>query len=702
MTDLLSPDSQQQFPSSTVTGVCPHDCPDSCGWVVTVEHRPTGAVPVQLRGNPEHPFSKGELCPKVNRFLERVLSPDRILTPLKRVGPKGSGEFEPISWTNALSEIAERWNEVITTFGPNAIMPFSSAGNQGVLSLTFGDRLLSALGASRQVGSVCGATAGAGTAVTYGSGEADDPTELRFAKVVLLWGTNTRLTNRHLWPFVEEARSNGATIVVIDPIRTMTADQADVFVQPLPGTDVALMLAMMHVIIRDGHVDHEYIRAHATGYQELADHVSAWTPARAADVCGLTVSEVESLATLYATGGPAFIRTLIGAEHAAQGGQFFRTLTMLPVLIGAWKHRGGGYARSVGTYSEGALTSLSRTSLGAAGVRRPLQQNHIGRWLTDETLEPPVKALLITGANPVVSIPNAELIREGLEREDLFTVVHEQFLTDTARYADIILPATTQIEAIDVMPSWGSPHVTWNNAAIEPMGEAVSNTELFRRLATALGMHDPLLHESDEQLCVSLFDNVGDRLDGVTAEHARRAGTVAVRLEGQRYEHGGFATADGKVALASSAAESLGLGRLPDWQRTPESFADTSASTQFPFVVLSPKTHTRFLNSSYSHLPGHGDREGGPFVEIHPDDVVALGVSESEVVRVHNDRGSVTVPVKISQRVRPGVIAVPYGWGSAGHGEHASANSLTNDKLVDHGGGVAYNDTRAAISRLKT
>jgi anaerobic selenocysteine-containing dehydrogenase len=682
-----------------VTGVCPHDCPDSCGWVVTVEDRGGGPVPVQLRGNPSHPYSKGELCPKVNRFLDRVLSSDRILTPLRRTGPKGSGEFEPVSWDYALQEIGQRWQTILATDGANAIMPFSSAGNQGSLALEFSDRLFSALGTSRQVGSVCGLTAGAGVALTYGSGEADDPTELRFAKVILLWGTNTRLTNRHLWPYVEQARANGATVVVIDPIRTMTADSADVFLQPLPGTDVALILAMMHVLIRDAHIDREYIAAHTTGYEELAAHVTQWSPARAAGVCGLSVDEIEFLAKLYATGGPAFIRTLIGAEHAAHGAQFFRTLAMLPVLIGAWKHRGGGFARSVGTYAGAALSSLARAELSNGSHRRSLSQNHIGRWLTDPNLDPPVRSLLVYGANPLVTIPNRELIRQGLLREDLFTIVHEQFMTDTARYADIVLPATTQIEAIDVMGSWGSPHITYNNAAISPMGESVSNSELFRRLASAMEMHDPLLHESDEALCEQLFANVGPRLRGVTLDDLRNQDTIRIDLEPQRYAHGGFATKDGKVALASDAVGALGLGRLPDWQAADEGIhGEENLAERFPFVVLTPKTHTRFLNSSYSHLRGHGDREGGPFVELCADDASLLGVVDGVIVRVHNDRGAINVPVRVSKRVRPGVVAVPFGWGAAGHGEEASVNSLTNDELVDHGGSVAYNDTRVAIT----
>jgi anaerobic selenocysteine-containing dehydrogenase len=682
----------------TVTGVCPHDCPDSCGWVVTVEDRPTGPVPIKLRGNPEHPYSQGELCPKVNRYLDRVLSPDRILTPLRRTGPKGSGSFEPVSWNEALEQIASRWSAIIATSGPQAITSFRSAGNQSSLSMEFPERLLAAIGTTRLTGSVCGSTAGA-MQLTYGTGETDDPMEIRFARVIILWGTNTKMTNRHLWPFIEEAKANGATVVVIDPLRTMTADVADTFIQPLPGTDVALMLAVMHVLIRDELIDREYISAHTTGFDELSEHVEAWAPKRAAEICGITQTEIEDLARLYATGGPAFIRTLIGAEHGEHGATFFRTLAMLPLLIGAWKHRGGGISRSVGTYA-GALNSLERDGLSAGKQRRSLPVIEVGRWLNDTSLNPKIESMIVWGANPMVTFPGVEEIRRGLLREDLFTVVHEQFMTDTAIYADIILPATTQIEQMDVNPSWGSPHVTFNQQAIAPMGEAVSNSELFRRLATALGLTAPLLHASDEQLVEDLFASPGPRLEGMTADRLRAEGTVRIDVPPQRYVDGGFGTPDGRAHFVSDLAKAQGMGRLPEWRAPEEGAHGTSELNQrFGFIALTPKAHTRFLNSSYSHLPGHRDREGAPYVEVCASDAAALGLAEGELAKVFNDRGSLTVAVRISERVRPGVVTVPYGWTAASHGGGSVANSLTSTTITNWGGGVSYNDTRVGISR---
>ncbi len=664
---------------------------------MTVEDRETGSVPVQLRGNPDHPYSQGELCPKVNKFLDRVLSPNRIKTPLRRVGPKGTGQFEAITWAEALHEISSRWSSLIAKHGSQTLMPFQSAGNQSELSMGFPNRFLNAIGASRTTGSICGLTAGAGVALTYGSGEADDPTEIRFSKTILLWGTNTRLTNRHLWPFIEEARSNGARVIVIDPIRTMTADSADQFIQPLPGTDVALMLAMIHILIRDNKVDHDFVSAHTFGFDELKAHVESWTPSRAAEICGLSTDEIESLTSTYADGQPAFIRTLIGAEHSKHGAQFFRTISMLPALIGSWKHRGGGFARSVGTYVESAVHSLDRPSL-ASETRRELQVNQIGDWLNDPSQG--IHSLLVIASNPLVTFPCVEATRKGLLRDDLFTVVHDQFITETAKYADIVLPATSQIEADEVMVSWGSPHITYNRAAIDPIGESVSNTELFRRLASAMGLTEPALHDTDESLMEQLFASPKQRFSH-SLDQLRSEGTISIDVEPQRYQNGGFATLDGRAHFASSICESLGLGRLPTYEPADEGFHSGSpAQQEYPFVLLTPKTHTRFLNSSYSELPGHGDRETGPFVELCPQDADNLGVQDQEIVRVHNGRGTLTLPVKISGRVRTGLVAIPFGWSTAQHGGDGNANSLTNNTVVTHGGGAAFNDSRVAIVKV--
>ncbi len=698
---LAAPSTQWR----TVLGTCHHDCPDSCGWVVTVEDRPQdggsgGPTAVRMRGNPEHPYSRGELCPKVNRFLDRVYSPDRLLRPLVRRGAKGEGDFAPVSWDEALALVADRLAEIVRRHGGQSVLPWWSAGTQGLIQQSSLDRRFFAkLGASRLTGSLCGAVASAGTASTNGSGRAADPSDVRFAKLVLLWGTNTRLTNRHLWPFVEEARANGATLVVIDPVRTMTADSADWFVQPLPGTDVALMLGMMHVLVHHDLIDHDYVERHTVGFERLAEAVRDWSPARAAEVCGIGADDVERLGRAYGTTTPAFIRTLIGAEHQEHGAMFFRALACLPALTGAWRHRGGGLARSVGAWAETNVDEsvFDGASMVAPVERRAINMNHLGRALTDPAMDPRVMALFVWNGNPLVSVPNAELTRRGLLRDDLFTVASEQFLTDTARYADVVFPAATQIEQTDVVPAWGHLYLGWNEAAIAPVGDAVPNTELWRRLARAMGFTEPELFEDDESLLRSALRHVD-------LEALRERGFVRLSLpeDLRPYAEGGFATASGRAELYSDGLAAAGHDPLPGYRRPGEGVGgDAGLTDRYRLVLMTPKNHTRFLNTSYSHLPKHGPPEGGPFAELDPVDAAARGIVQGDAVRVWNDRGSLTLTARVGARLRPGVVAVPFGWWSRQHDGHGTANSLTNDALTDWGGGVAYGSTRVEVERLE-
>src|SRR6266545_5534772 len=422
---------------STVRGTCHHDCPDSCGWEVTVEDTAEGPVAVRMGGNPDHPFSQGSLCPKVVPFLDRVYSPQRVLEPLRRAGRKGEGRFQKVTWNEALEEIGHRFKAIIAEHGGEAILPYTSAGNQSLLAAGFGQRLWHHLGATRITGGLCGVVAAVGTAATNGTGKGIDASDLRHSGLIILWATNTRLTNRHLWPFIEEARQGGAQVVAIDPIRTITAESADWFLQPYPGTDVAVMLGMMHELIRQGLIDHEWVDAHTVGYEELSSHVSGWTPELAGEISGLAAGDIID------------------------------------------------------------FESLERPDLLAGRTPRAFDAPLLGRALTDPSVTPQVKGLVLIGVNPLVSVPDAGKVRAGLARDDVFTIVHEQFLTDTARFADIVLPATTQIESVDVVQPWGHMYLGWNEPAIPPIGEAVSNSELHRRLAAALECTEPALFDDD-------------------------------------------------------------------------------------------------------------------------------------------------------------------------------------------------------------
>jgi len=663
--------------------------------VVTVDHDGPQPKAVSLRGNSAHPYSRGELCPKVNRFLDRVYSPYRIRHPQIRTGAKGEGAFRRASWDEALELVASRLHEVIDEHGGEAILPWSSAGTQGLLQGSSLDRRLFArLGATRPLGSMCGLTAGAGMESTMGTRLGADPLDVRHAGLVMLWGTNTRLTNRHLWPFVEEARSAGAPVVVIDPLRTVTAEAADWFLQPYPGTDVALMLGMLHVLIRDDLVDHDFVHHHTTGFAELAEHVRAWTPARAGEVCGVDPTDLEFIAQLYGSTTPAFIRTLIGAEHREHGAMFFRTLACLPAVTGAWKHRGGGLARSVGSYNASYIDEnvFEAPHLWPQGrAPRAINVNHLGRALTHRRLDPRVMALVVWNANPAVTAPRSSLVREGLERDDLFTVVSEQFPTDTVRYADVVFPATTQVEHLDVVPAWGHFYVGWNDAAIPPVGQSVPNTELWRRLARAMGLEESELYDTDEAL-------IAQALVGLDVDILRSQGFARLPLP----EHV-TPPWSGRIELTSPTLAAAGHGALPEYRAPAEGWG-SAASDRFPLALMTPKTHVRFLNSSYSPLPGHGDREGGPYVEIDEADAQARNVSDGDRVKVFNDRGSLELTARVipqgTGRGRRGVVVVPFGWWRHQHDDDAVANDLTSDTLSDWGGGVAFYDVSVEVERL--
>jgi anaerobic selenocysteine-containing dehydrogenase len=685
----------------TVVGACHHDCPDSCGWVVTVDDSGPEPVAIKLRGNPDHPFSKGELCPKVNRYLDRVYSQDRVLTPLRRVGAKGEGTFEPISWDAALGEIASRWHHLIDTYGGEAIMPMWDAGNQSVLAMSAHGRLMDKIGATRMVDSICGQTAGAGVTPVYGARLLGDPESIAHAQLIVLWGTNTRLTNRHLWPYIEQARANGAAVVHIDPLRTMTSEACDLFIQPLPGTDVALMLAVMGALVARHAIDRDYLDAHTTGFDELATECAQWPIERAAATCGIDPAEIEALVELIITKVPMHVRTVIGAEHREFGASFFRTLGMLPILMGSWRHRGGGMSRSVGAYAGSMVSSLARPELLAGRTPRSLGMNQFGQWLNDA--DPAVRSLLIWNFNPVVTLPNAELIRRGLSRDDLFTVVHETFVTDTARYADIVLPATTHIEANDITPSWGSMHINWNEAAIPARGQSVSNFELARRLARAMGYSEPALLASDDELFEELFMGEAPMRGSLTlaqlrTEHVARAN---VPLDYRPYAEGSFHTHDGKAHFASAEMDADGHGRVPTYRAAHEGPHGPMAQ-RFPLSLMTPKVHTRFLNASYGHLPSHAGREGDPFIELSAADAAARGINDGDVVSVFNDRASLDLVARIGTMVRDGVVVVPFGWGGASHRDGKTANALTNDAPSDWGGGVAYSDTMVEVAALNS
>jgi len=675
---------------SVIRGACGHDCPDTCAWLVEV----ADGHALSLRGDPGHPFTRGTLCGKVNHYLERVHHPDRILSPLRRTGPKGQGCFRQISWTEALTEIAERWRQIMDESGAEAILPFSSAGNQGLIHHSSLDqRLMGLLGASRLDRNICGAVAHAGLCATQGNGVGINPEDIVHSRLIVLWGTNTIVTNLHLWPVIEEARRRGARIICIDPIRTRTAEACDWHLQIRPGTDTVLALAVMHVLIRDGYVDQDYVSRYASGYSELVECVQQWTPVRAAEITQLSPSDIEQFAREYATIQPSLLRPLIGLEHHRNGAMMFRTIACLPVLIGAWKQLGGGLSRSTGAFQY-SLLNIDRLLMPETHRTdvRTLNMRDLGRDLCSETLSPPIRSLLVWNANPAATMPNQPLVRRGLLREDLFTVVHDLFLTDTARFADLVLPATSQIEHIDLVPAWGHHYLTLNLPAIAPRGESVANTELFRRLASALGRSEPWLQDSDETLIQTALDSGHPMLRGITLDALKTHGWMHLNhpADWRPFANGGFPTPSGKAELCAPSLQDLRVDPLPgpgDIQLPPPGMLQ----------LISNKT-LYFLNTGYSDMDLHCRREGRLEVDVHPDDAAARNLHDGQLVTVSNDQGEIAAWCRVSTKVVRGVARLPFGGLKDALGRRAHVNQLTPEQPTDWAGGSGFYDTFVCVN----
>ncbi|MEM9465391.1 MAG: molybdopterin-dependent oxidoreductase [Actinomycetota bacterium] len=655
-----------------VRGACHHDCPDTCVWEVTVED----GEAISLRGVDDHPTTQGQLCPKVNRFLDRVYHPERVLQPLRRTGPKGSGTFAPVSWEEAIGEIGERFRQTIGEHGPAAILPYSFDGTQGVIQKgILARRFFAALGASDIKRHLCGVSAWLGAAQVLGSPKGIDPEDLRLARTIVLWGTNTLVTNRHLWATIEAARADGAVVVVIDPVRTTTAERADRFLQPRPGTDVALVLGLVHVLQRDGLLDDEWLATRTTGSDDLLTSSRPWTPGRTEAETGVAAADIEWLAHTFATRRPAAIRTLVGPEHRENGIEIMRAITMLPSLTGAWRDAGGGLARSTQVWWEEAF-GFDDDDL--APPPRSFNMARLGEVLTDPTLDPPVTALFVHNSNPAVIAPDQNRIIEGLARPDLFTVVAEQFLTDTARYADLVLPATTQIEQLDLAPAWGHLNIALNQPAIAPRGDARSNNDIFRALAREMALDDPALHVTDEALIRDLLDRPHPLLDSVTWETLVADGWTRFALDAGHRPH------DETV---------FRLGAL-DVER---------AHPTGSFQLISLKQHVKFLNANYAQFPAHLPRPPEPHLEVHPDDADRLGLADGSPVVVHNERGRLTLPLARSDRLQPGLVAVPFGWWHRGTPEGRAVNALTNASVpADDRGSAAFHDTWVELTAAQT
>ena len=673
-------------------GACPHDCPDTCAWIVNVEN----GVATSVVGDPNHPFTEGALCSKLKHYEKRTYSEDRVLYPQRRVGKKGSGEFEQISWATAIDEISTRLKQTIEQHGPLAAMPHNFAGTIGLLERYAGDPFFARLGATGVHRDTCGSVASEGVIATNGTTDAMAPEDLIHSKLIIIWGTNTVTTNLHLWSAViRKARDVGARVVVIDPIRTATASSADQHLQIKPGTDGALALGMMHVIINEALFDADYVAENTRGFESLCERVADFTPDHVARITGLPSASIIDFARAYAKTEPAAIRLSVGMERHENGYSMFRAVSCLPGLTGAWRHRGGGICQFNGGLMFQALDT--RAIMPPADWAQPERFVHLaqlGQALVDENMSPPIKFLMVFNSNPVVTAPQQNLTRQGLEREDLLTVVHEQFMTDTAKYADYLLPATTQIEHLELMPSWGTPYIALNPAAIAPLGEAMPNTELFRRLSLAMGYTDEILLSSDEQRIRSLLSSGSAFLGDTSFESLLETGWARWQLPEpfQPLAAGKFPTPSGKIEFYSEQSKQRGYDPLPAYE-------PIVLDKNYPLNLIAAKT-AYFLNSEYVNLQDKR-KPRTPKMTIHPSDARARKISSGDFVRVFNNHGELKLNAEVSNDAQQGVIAIPFNWWRESLGGDCP-NALTPDGLSNIGIGSNAFDATVEVAQLAT
>jgi anaerobic selenocysteine-containing dehydrogenase len=661
--------------------VCALDCPDACSLLLTVED----GKATKLRGNPDHPVTNGFLCGKVARYLDREYSPARLLYPQRRVGSKGEGRFERIGWDEALDEIASRLGGISNEFGPEAVLPYSYGGTLGVLNGSSLDRrFFHRFGASRLDRTICASAGAEALNLTYGNRHGVEPEQFTKAKLIIAWGANILGANVHLWPFIVEARRNGARFYVIDPVRNRNGHAADRHFAVNPGSDQALALGLMHVIIAEGLQDADYLERHTNGFGELAVLVRDYPPERVEELTGIAAEDIVNLAREYATTTPSVIRLNYGVQRSERGGAAVRAVSILPALTGAWRHAGGGLQLTTSggfrfNYAALERDDLQQISLGREA--RLVNMSELGKALNDLD-DPPVKALVVYNSNPAAVAPNQNKVLKGLRRDDLFTVVMEQFLTDTARYADILLPATTFLENTDLYFSYGHYHAQLARPALPAPGECRSNVEVFRALAGRIGFDDACFADSEDEMIRQALNSGHPFLDGISlerldAEHFARLNISPVDEPFLPYADGGFETASGKCEFDSGS-----LGYVPPVESR---LGDGKLRASYPLEFVSPKSDEG-LNSTFGNRQ-QVDRVCD-LLHIHPSDAGPRGVDEGDRVRLRNDRGRCTFEAQISDDIQPGVVSArSVRWiGDSG----STCNALTSERLTDIGGGATF------------
>ena len=681
-----------------IRGACPHDCPDTCATLVTVQD----GRATRIQGDPEHPFTRGFLCAKVNRYLERTYHPDRLTTPLRRVGAKGEGHFEPVSWEVALDDIAARLGEIAASpDGAQAILPYSYAGTMGLLQGSSVDRrFFHALGASRLDRTICSMAGKVGMSMTVGASVGADGEGVPECDLILLWGTNTLTSNPHLWPHVLAARERGAHIIAIDPLRTRTAEQCDEWLGIRPGTDAALALAIMHVLFAEGLQDDDYLARYTLGADRLRARVAEWPPERAADITGIDAATIRTLARRYGRAHSAFVRINYGLQRHAGGGMAVRTIACLPAITGHWRHAGGGVQLSTSANFRFNNAALERPDLGADV--RTINMIRLGEALLKGDAGvggPPVRALVVYNSNPADVAPDRNAVLRGLAREDLFTVVLEHFQTNTADWADYVLPATTQLEHWDVHLAYGHHYATLNRPAIAPRGEALPNTEIFRQLGRRMGLDPALFAEDDVALVRLALDSSHDRMRGVSFDRLMADGWARLNVPTPYvpFADGGFQTPSGKCEFYSARLEAMGFDPLPTFT-PPYEFPESAPAlaARFPLSLISSPRHY-FLNSTFVNIASLR-KHAEPECLMHPIDAERRGLSSGTRVIVHNDRGHFAAALRVSDSVREGVVWAPSIWWGKLSPDGHNANATTSQRETDMGHGPVFYDNLVEVS----
>ncbi len=650
----------------------------------------------QIAGNPDHAFTNGFLCTKVSKYLERTYHADRLLHPQIRVGAKGEGRFRRATWDEALDLIAKRLTAIqASNEGPQAILPYSYAGTMGLVNGEgMASRFFHRIGASLLDRTICSSAGSEALSITYGQRMGTDPETIGEAKLIILWGTNTLTANPHLWPFVRKAKANGARIICIDPLRTRTADACDEHVPIRPGTDAALALALMHVLFRDGHEDRQYLDYMTLGAEKVRDRVLAdYAPERVAPICRLPVETIERLGTLYGATRPTFIRANYGLQRHGGAGAAVRAISLLPAITGAWNDIGGGFQLSASGTFELDRAAFERRNTVPAGTRT-INMSRLGEALTTVD-NPRVRALVVYNSNPASVAPERNRVLEGLRRDDLFTVVLEHFQTDTADHADVLLPATTQLEHDDLHSAYGHLYLMYNHRAIEPLGEALPNAEIFRRLAAKMAIEDDALRATDEEIMREILATAGPPTSHFTLEELRDRGFVRIGVPSPHLPfHSGavIRTASGRIEIESSVFAALGGDALPAYVPPHESEErNPELARRYPLALLSPPAHS-FLNSTFVNVPSLRRAAGKPTLEIHTDDAERRGIRSGQMVSIFNDRGAFSAEAVISDRVRPGVVSAPSVWWGKLTADNTNANQTTSQALTDIGRGATFYD----------